>query len=48
MANFQSQEGMDRFLRQLRKLGIDDKLESMGIEDGDTVKLLDFCFEYRK
>ena len=31
-----------------RKLGIDKKLESMGIEEGDIVKILDFEFEYRK
>ena len=48
MANFQSDEGIERFIRSLRKLGIDAELEKMGIEDGAIVKILDFEFEYRK
>ncbi len=48
MTNFQSEEGINRFIRKLRKLGIDDKLESMGIEEGAIVKILDFEFEYHK
>ena len=48
MTNFQSDEGVERFIRKLRKLGIDDKLESMGIEEGAIVKILDFEFEYHK
>lgn len=48
MTNFQSDEGIERFIRQLRKMGIDDKLESMGITEGSIVKILDFEFEYRK
>ena len=46
--NFQSDEGIERFIRSLRKLGIDAELEKMGIEDGAIVKILDFEFEYRK
>ena len=48
MTNFQSDEGIQRFIHKLRKLGIDEKLESMGIEEGNIVKILDFEFEYRK
>ena len=48
MTNFQSDEGIERFIRRLRKMGIDEKLESMGIEEGNIVKILDFEFEYRK
>lgn len=48
MTNFQSDEGVQRFIKQLRKMGIDEKLESMGIEEGSIVKILDFEFEYRK
>jgi len=48
MTNFQSDEGIQRFINKLRKMGIDEKLESMGIEDGNIVKILDFEFEYRK
>ncbi len=48
MTNFQSEEGIERFIRKLRKLGIDDKLESMNVPDGAIVKILDFEFEYHK
>ena len=48
MTNFQSDEGINRFIHKLRKMGIDEKLESMGIEEGSIVKILDFEFEYRK
>ncbi len=48
MTNFQSEEGIERFIKKLRKLGIDERLESMGIEDGAIVKILDFEFEYHK
>ena len=47
MANFQSSEGIERFLYQIKKLGVDEELEKMGIEEGDIVKILDFSFEYR-
>lgn len=48
MTNFQSDEGIERFIRQLRKLGIYEELEKMGIEEGSIVKILDYEFEYRK
>ena len=48
MANFQSSEGMDRFLNSVKKMGLDSELIKMGIEDGDIVKILDFKFEYKK
>ncbi len=48
MVNFQSQDGIDRFIKKLRKMGIDDELEKMGIEEGAIVKILDFEFEYHK
>ena len=48
MTNFQSDEGIERFIRQLRKLGIDEELEKIGIEEGSIVKILDYEFEYRK
>ena len=48
MTNFQSDEGIQRFITKLRKMGIDEELENMGICDGAIVKILDFEFEYRK
>ncbi len=48
MANFQTEEGISRFTKRLRKMGVDDKLEELGVEEGDIVKILDFEFEYKK
>jgi GTPase len=46
MTNFQTEESVRRFSRQLRGLGVDDALRQKGAKDGDTVKLLDFEFEF--
>ena len=47
MTWFASDEAFRRFSNKLRKLGIDDKLKEMGIQEGDTVRILDYEFEYR-
>lgn len=41
-------EGSRRFANKLRKMGVDDKLKEMGIIEGDTVRILDFEFEYEE
>ncbi len=46
MTNFQTDESIRRFSRQLRGLGVDEALRKKGAKDGDTVKLLDFEFEF--
>lgn len=46
MTNFQTEESVRRFARQLRGLGVDEALRAKGAKDGDTVKLLDFEFEF--
>ncbi len=48
MTWFVSDEAFRRFSDKLRKLGIDDKLKEMGIQNGDTVRILDYEFEYRE
>ncbi len=48
MTKFSSEEGILRFAKKLRKLGIDDELEKLGAKEGDIVKILDFDFMYRK
>ena len=48
MTKFSSEEGARRFARKLTKMGIDEKLESMGAQEGDQVRILDFYFDYRK
>lgn len=48
MTNFNTEEAMVRFSNKLRKMGIDDELERMGIEEGDIVRILDYEFEYTR
>ena len=46
--NFADYETRMYFDRELRKSGLFDRLEEMGIEDGDTVSIYDFEFEYER
>ena len=46
--NFDDYESRNHFDMQLRKVGLFARLEEMGIEDGDTVDIYDFEFEYQK
>ncbi len=48
MTKFSSEEAIYRFANKLRKMGIDEELEKMGIQDGDMVRILDYYFEYHK
>ena len=48
MTWFASDEAFARFSKKLRRLGIDDKLKEMGIEEGDIIRILDYEFEYTK
>jgi len=46
--NFGDYESRNWFDRQLRDSGLFDKLEAMGIKDGDIVSLYDLEFEYQR
>lgn len=46
MTDFSTDEGAQRFARQLRRLGVDDALRERGASDGDIVRILDFEFEF--
>lgn len=46
MASFTTDDGFQRFALQIRNMGIDDALRQAGCEDGDTVRLYDFEFEF--
>jgi len=48
MTNFNTEEALLRFSHKLRRMGIDDELEKMGIQEGDIVRILDYEFEYTK
>ena len=47
MTKFNSEEAIYRFAKKLRRLGIDAKLESLGAQAGDQVRILDFYFDYK-
>lgn len=48
LTKFTTEEAFLRFSRKLRQIGIDDKLREMGAESGDTIRILDYEFEYRE
>lgn len=48
MTNFNTEEALLRFSHKLRRMGIDDELEKMGIQEGDIVRILDYEFEYTR
>ena len=47
MTKFNSDEAILRFAKKLTKMGVDEKLESLGAKQGDIVKILDYEFEFR-
>ena len=46
--NFDDYESRNYFDMQLHKCGLFKRLEDMGIQDGDTVDIYDFVFEYQR
>ena len=44
--NMEDYESLQYFQRVLRKSGIIDKLEEMGIQEGDTVSMFELEFEF--
>ena len=44
--NIQDNESMHYFQKQLRELGIEARLKEMGINEGDSVKILEWEFEW--
>ncbi|WP_461213128.1 GTPase ObgE [Lacticaseibacillus sp. GG6-2] len=46
MANLDHDDGVVRFARQLRGLGVDDALRAAGAQQGDLVAIDDFTFEF--
>ena len=47
MTRFNTDEAIRRFANKLRKMGIDDKLVELGVQEGDKVRILDYEFEFR-
>ena len=46
--NFSDYESRMYFDKMLRQSGLFDQLERMGIQDGDTVSMYGFEFEYQR
>ena len=46
--NFDDSESRNYFDVQLRKIGLFERLEEMGIKDGDVVSIYEFEFEYQR
>ena len=46
MTKFNTNDGTLRFARKLKQMGIDEELKKMGANTGDTVRILDYEFEY--
>lgn len=46
MTNISTDDGMMVLMKRLRALRVDDELEKLGADDGDTVYLDDFAFDY--
>jgi len=46
--NFDDSESLQFFQRSIKKMGISNELERLGIKDGDTVKIFDLEFEYMR
>ncbi|CAM5389436.1 GTP-binding protein OS=Lysinibacillus sphaericus (strain C3-41) OX=444177 GN=Bsph_3945 PE=4 SV=1 [Lysinibacillus sphaericus] len=40
------EDGIRRFARQLRGMGVDEALRERGAQNGDTVRLQEFEFEF--
>ncbi len=48
MTKFQEDEGVDRFARKLRGMGVEDELEKLGAQPGDDVQILDYMFTFKE
>ena len=48
MTNFNSEEAYSRYAKKLKNMEIDEKLEQMCIQEGDSVRILNYEFEYTK
>lgn len=46
MTNITTDEGLHYLLSLLRKMGVDDELKARGVQEGDSVIVVDYEFEY--
>ncbi len=48
MTRFDSDEALKKFQREIRRLGVEEKLKELGVKEGDTVRIRGIEFEYRE
>lgn len=46
MTDFSRDETINRFSRQLRGMGVDEALRKRGAKDGDSIRIMDYEFEF--
>ena len=46
--NLDSEKGFRFFQKFIKEIGATDQMEALGIQDGDTVKMYGFHFDYYK
>ena len=46
LINLKTEEGIDRLIMYLDKIGLNDRLKDMKVKNGSTIKIDDFEFEY--
>lgn len=46
MTNFNTDDGLQRFQRIIDKMGLEQALKDMGVQEGDTVRIKDLEFDY--
>jgi GTP-binding protein len=44
--NFEREESVKMFAMRIRKLGVDEALRKLGVQDGDTVRIFGYEFEF--
>ncbi|MCR5224307.1 MAG: GTPase ObgE [Bacilli bacterium] len=47
MTRFSEPEGVERFARKLKGMGVEKKLEEIGAARGDDVRIVDYVFEFK-
>lgn len=48
MSRLDTDEAIFRFSNKLRRMGIDDELKEKGAKEGDTIRIMDFEFEFKE
>ena len=48
MSRLDTDEAILRFSNKLRKMGIDDELRELGAKEGDSIRIMDYEFEFKE